>query len=88
MKSKCYFEARNEKKRIHKEEFEIIKWARESVKIKILKNEILSEQNISVKKTWRQKKGIIPAKSFRSAIGKRAKTNLKNNKQLKWTEII
>ena len=83
------FEARNEKKRIHKKEFEIIKWARESVVTtkNIKKGEILSEQNISVKRPA-PKKGIIPAKSFRSAIGKRAKLNLKNNKQLKWAEII
>jgi sialic acid synthase SpsE len=83
------FEARNEKKRIHKKEFEIIKWARESVVTTkdIKKGEILSEQNISVKRPA-PKKGIIPAKSFRSAIGKRAKLNLRNNKQLKWAEII
>ncbi len=83
------FEARNEKKKIHKKEFEIIKWARESVVTTkdIKKGEILSEQNISVKRPA-PKKGIIPAKSFRSAIGKRAKLNLRNNKQLKWAEII
>lgn len=82
------FEARNHKKQIHKKEYEIIKWARESVvTIKnIKKNEILSELNISVKRPA-PKKGIIPAKSFRSALGKRAKTNLIKDKQLKWTEI-
>ena len=86
--ARAIFQARNEKKRIHKKEFEIIKWARESVVTTkhIAKGEILNEMNISVKRPA-PKKGIIPAKSFRSAIGKRAKTNLKNNKQLKWTEI-
>ena len=83
------FYARNENKVIHKKEFEIIKWARESVvTIKdIKKGEILTEKNISVKRPA-PKKGIIPAKNFRSALGKKAKDNLKNNKQLKWTEIL
>ena len=82
------FEARNHKKQIHKKEYEIIKWARESVVTtkNIKKNEILNELNISVKRPA-PKKGIIPAKSFRSALGKKAKTNLIKDKQLKWTEI-
>jgi len=83
------FEARNEKKIIHKKELEIIKWARESVVTTkdIEKGEILNEQNISVKRPA-PKKGTIPAKNFKSTIGKRAKVNLKNNRQLKWAEII
>ena len=83
------FEARNENKKIHKKEFEIIKWARESVVTTniIKKGEILNNLNVSVKRPA-PRKGVIPAKSLRSVIGKRARLNLKADKQLKWTEII
>ena len=51
------------------------------------KGEILNNLNVSVKRPA-PRKGVIPAKSLRSVIGKRARLNLKADKQLKWTEII
>jgi len=86
---KSVFDAtKNEKKIIHKEEKEIIKWARESVVStkNIKKNEIISKLNTSVKRPA-PKKNEIPAKFFFQVLGKKSKKNIKINQKLKWQEI-
>jgi N,N'-diacetyllegionaminate synthase len=82
------FFARSSDKVIHNEEKEIIKWARESVvTIKnITKNEILSKNNISVKRPG-PNKTEIPAKYFFQVLNKKALTNININKKIKWKEI-
>lgn len=50
----------------------------------ILKGEALSHDNIWVK---RPGTGEILAKDYESLLGKRAKHNIKNNNQLKWTDF-
>ena len=82
------FNARGEKKKIHKKELEIISWARESVvtTANIKKGEKFSEKNISVKRPAPKGK-VIPAKIFKKILGKKTKRYLKKNKQLKWTDV-
>ena len=72
-----------DKRKIHKEEKEIVLWARESVVS--LKNisvgELLSKKNISVKRPSPGKNNI-PAKDLDRVIGKKAKKFIKKNSQL------
>ena len=78
----------NKKKIIHKEEKEIISWARESVvTIKnVKKNDILNNVNLSVKRPA-PKKNEVPANLYFKIIGKKAKKNIPANQKIKWTEI-
>ena len=82
------FNARGEKKKIHKKELEIISWARESVvtTANIKKGEKFSEKNISVKRPAPKRK-VIPAKIFKKILGKKTNRYLEKNKQLKWTDV-
>jgi len=82
------FLARGNKKIIHKEEREIISWARESVvSIKnIKKNEILNRNNISVKRPS-PLKGEIASKDFFKVLNKKALTDIVSNQKIKWKQI-
>ena len=82
------FLARGSKKIIHKQEKEIISWARESVVSTnfIRKGEKLSSKNTSTKRPS-PKKGEIPAKNYQSIIGKKAKKNIANNEIIKFKDI-
>ena len=82
------FLARGSKKIIHKQEKEIISWARESVVSTdfIRKGEKLSKKNTSTKRPS-PKKGEIPAKSYQNVIGKKAKKNIPNNQIIKFKFI-
>tara|TARA_B100000214_G_C23969148_1_gene629198 strand:+ start:1422 stop:2459 length:1038 start_codon:yes stop_codon:yes gene_type:complete len=84
-----FLASKNKKKVIHKEEKEIISWARESVvTIKnVKKNDILNHINLSVKRPA-PKKNEIPANSYFKVIGKKVKKNIPANQKIKWTEII
>jgi len=64
----------------------ILKFARESVVSlrEIQTNERFSEENISTK---RPGTGPIPAKYYYKLIGKRAKRQINNNKQISWIDI-
>ena len=83
-----FYATRNSKKIIHKEEKQIIRWARESVvSIKnIRKNDILNKENLSVKRPA-PKNREIPAKLYFQVLGKKAKKNIGINRKIKWTEI-
>ena len=82
------YSAKSERKVIHKEEKQIISWARESVvstkNIKI--GERLNKHNISVKRPAPNNKEIAP-KYFNKIIGKEAKKNIRIDKKIKWSEI-
>lgn len=82
------YSAKSERKVIHKEERQIISWARESVvstkNIKI--GERLNKHNISVKRPAPNNKEIAP-KYFNKIIGKEAKKNIRIDKKIKWSEI-
>ena len=80
------FLARGSKKIIHKQEKEIISWARESVVSTdfIRKGEKLSKKNTSTKRPS-PKKGEIPAKSYQNVIGKKAK--ISSNEIIKFKDI-
>ena len=82
------FFARSEKKKIHQEEREIIKWARESVvsTSEIQKDEILNEKNISVKRPA-PNKNEVPASNFFKIFGKKAIKKIKKDKKIKWNQI-
>jgi N,N'-diacetyllegionaminate synthase len=83
-----FYATQNNKKIIHKEEREIIEWARESVVSieNIKKNEIFSKSNISVKRPA-PKNNEIPAKFLYKILGRKAKNNIAINKKIKWTEV-
>jgi hypothetical protein len=82
------YSAKSERKVIHKEERQIISWARESVVStkNIKKGERLNKHNISVKRPAPNNKEIAP-KYFNKIIGKEAKKNIRIDKKIKWSEI-
>ncbi len=82
------FQARGNTKQIHKEEIEIINWARESVVSKqdIKIGENLNKQNITVKRPAANK-NEIPANLYFKIINKVAKKNIKKDKKIKWHQI-
>lgn len=82
------YSAKSERKVIHKEERQIISWARESVVStkNIKKGERLNKHNISVKRPAPNNKEIAP-KYFNKIIGKEAKKNIRIHKKIKWSEI-
>jgi sialic acid synthase SpsE len=82
------YSAKSERKVIHKEERQIISWARESVVStkNIKRGERLNKHNISVKRPAPNNKEIAP-KYFNKIIGKKAKKNIKIDKKIKWSEI-
>ena len=83
-----FYASRNNKKIIHKEEKQIINWARESVVSikKIKKNDILNKENLSVKRPA-PNTNEIPAKLYFQILGKKAKKNIAVNRKIKWTEV-
>ena len=82
------FDARNKYKKIHKEEKEIISWARESVVSKkdINIGEKLDKKNITVKRPSANKYEI-PASKYFFVLNKKVKTNIKKNMKIKWNQI-
>ncbi len=80
--------ARSTQKKIHDEEREIIKWARESVVStkNICKGEYLSTKNISVKRPAANNNEISADKYF-SILKKKAKTFIPQDKKIKWNQI-
>lgn len=83
-----FFATKNDKKIIHKEEREIISWARESVVTtkEIKKDDSFSKNNISVKRPA-PKKNEIPAKFFFQVLGKKSNNNIQKHTKLKWQQI-
>jgi N,N'-diacetyllegionaminate synthase len=83
-----FYATRNEKKVIHKQEREIISWARESVVTinNIKKDDNFTKKNISVKRPA-PKSNEIPAKYFFQILGKKSKVSIKINEKLKWQQI-
>lgn len=82
------FQARGNIKQIHKEEREIISWARESVvsKHNIKVGETLNKRNITVKRPAANK-DEIPANLYFKILNKLAKKDIKKNKKIKWNQI-
>jgi len=83
-----FYATRNNEKIIHKEERQIIKWARESVVsiTNIKKGDVLDNRNITVKRPA-PNSNEIPAKDYFKLINKKAKVNILKNKKLKWHQI-
>ena len=83
-----FFASQNEKKIIHKEEKQIISWARESVvsTTAINKNQIFTLQNTSVKRPA-PTKNEIPAKFLKKILGKKAKINISKDNKIKWHQV-
>ncbi len=83
-----FLATRNEKKIIHREEKEIVSWARESVVTvkNIKKNEYFTKKNISVKRPA-PKKNEVPAKFLYKILGKKSKEHIKIDKKIKWQQI-
>jgi N,N'-diacetyllegionaminate synthase len=82
------FNARGNKKIIHNQEKQIIKWARESVvSIKdIDKGEGFNRTNISVKRPA-PNNNEIPAHKFYFVLNKKSSIKIKKNKKIKWSQI-
>tara|TARA_B100000902_G_C27311399_1_gene918656 strand:+ start:2042 stop:3082 length:1041 start_codon:yes stop_codon:yes gene_type:complete len=80
--------SKGSERKIFDEEKEIVAWARETVVSTedIKQGEILTESNISVKRPS-PKDGSIPAKHLEEIIGKIAKSDIANNKQIRWDEV-
>ena len=78
--------ALGESKGIIKEEMPVLRFARESVVSvnEIKKGEKLTENNISTK---RPGTGSIPAKNYFTIIGKKAKRNIRKNKQISFSDL-
>lgn len=82
------FLARGNKRIIHKEEKEIVAWAREAVVSTkdIQKGEKLTKNNIATKRPT-PKNNEIPANLFFKQINKTAKKLIKKNKKIKFSDI-
>lgn len=74
-------------KKILKKELPVLRFARESVVTlqKISKGDIFSEKNLTTK---RPGTGQIPAKEYYKIIGRKAKRDIAENKQLRYSDII
>ncbi len=74
-------------KKILKKELPVLRFARESIvtKTKIKKYEIFSEKNLTTK---RPNTGQIPARDFYKILGKKAKNNISESKQLSYRDIL
>jgi len=74
-------------KKILKKELPVLRFARESIvaKIKIKKHETFSEKNLTTK---RPNTGQIPAKDFYKILGKKAKKDIPESKQLSHSDIL
>lgn len=81
--------AMGSKKIINDEEKEILLWARESVvstkNIKV--GDHFSNLNISVKRPS-PGNNVVPAKSLDQVLGQKSSSNIKVNKQIKWSDIL
>ena len=82
------FLARGKKKKIFKQEKEIVKWARESVVTikEISKGEILNLENISTKRPSPQK-NQIPANKFKNQLGRKVKRKISKDTILKFSDL-
>jgi len=80
--------ARGNKKIIHKDEEEILSWARSSVvsKINLYKNDTLNTNNITTKRPS-AKNEQIPAKLFNNILNKKINKNIKINQILKFSDL-
>ncbi len=83
-----FLATKNQKKKIHTQEKQIISWARESVvTIKsIKKGEFFSKRNISVKRPAPNLNEIKP-KYFIKILKKKANKNLSKNYKIRWSDI-
>jgi sialic acid synthase SpsE len=83
------FLARGNIKKIHKEEQEILAWARSSVvtKIDVKKNEKIDINNITTKRPT-AKQGEISSKLYNKILGKRFKKDLQKNIKLRFSDLL
>ena len=82
------FLARGSVKKIFSQEKQIVNWARESVVSikKIIKGEVLTLKNISVKRPS-PKKDEIPAKFYKKVLSLKSKISIQKNRKIKWSQI-
>tara|TARA_B100000989_G_C19530482_1_gene469458 strand:+ start:2571 stop:3605 length:1035 start_codon:yes stop_codon:yes gene_type:complete len=87
--SKAVWQALGSKRKIYKQEEEIVSWARESVvSIKdISKDSIINENMIAIKRPS-PTKGVVAAKEFDMVVGKKALIDIKKDQQIKWDYIF
>ena len=86
---KANFLARGNVKKIHKEEQEILAWARSSIvtKIDVKKNEKIDINNITTKRPT-AKQGEISSKLYNKILGKRFKKDLQKNIKLRFSDLL
>ncbi|MEW6044607.1 MAG: N-acetylneuraminate synthase family protein [Thermoproteota archaeon] len=74
-------------KKILKKELPVLRFARESVVTlkKISKGDVFSEKNLTTK---RPSTGQIPAKDYYKILGRKAKRNIPQNQQLRYSDIL
>ena len=86
--NEIFLATKNQNKKIHLKEKQIINWARESVVTiaDIKKGQSLTKNNISVKRPAPNSNEIKP-KYFNKILFKKAKKNLSKNYKIKWTDI-
>ncbi len=86
---KAVFDAKGSVKRVHEEEREILKWARESVVTeKIIEaGEVITEDMVWVKRPA-SKSGCVPAKDFHKIIGKKTVHRLDVGQQIRWKDLL
>ena len=82
------FLARGSIKKIFPQEKQIVNWARESVVSikKIIKGEVLTLKNISVKRPS-PKKNEIPSKFYKNVLNLKSKTSIQKDRKIKWSQI-
>ena len=86
--AEAIYKALGDERRIFEEEAPILAWARESVvsELPISAGEVIEPEAVWVKRPA-PGPGQIPAKDLDRVIGKRARTDIEANRQLKWDDI-
>ena len=86
--SKAVWQALGKERIIHKEEKEIVAWARESVVTlcDIKKGTVIDTNMIAIKRPS-PTEGVVPAKDYEKVLGKISNIDLQKDSQIKWMDI-
>ena len=87
--AKAIWQSLGAKRKIYKQEEEIVSWARESVVStqNIAKGTVIGKEMIAIKRPS-PTKGVIAAKEYDLALGKKAIVDIAKDKQIKWDYLV
>ena len=88
LETQAIFKALGSERKIFKEEEQIVAWAREAVVSEkpITKGTVITSEMVWVKRPS-PGPGVVPAKDLKKVIGKRAKSDIPKDTQIKWDQL-